>query len=536
MLRNNKLTVSIACLTSGGLCSGGIMLQALEASSKQRPNILLIIADDASFQHFGAYGCNWVHTPTFNRVAEEGLLFNNCYTPNAKSAPSRASILTGLYSWQSGAAGNHNPYFPENLKVVTEVLAENGYEVAFTGKGWAPGISGKVNGKERLLTGKPYQSKTLLPPTTGIYKTDYAENFKDFLDIAGQEKPWFFWLGSFEPHRGYEYGSGERLTGKKKSDVGKLPAFLPDNDTVRTDMLDYAFEIEYFDRQVAKCLRELEKRKLLDNTLVIITSDNGMPFPRCKGNNYEYSNHMPLAVMWKKGIVNPGRRINDYVNFIDLTPTFMEIAQVKDTAMNRMRGMSLCDIFYSSKSGQVTAYRERLILGRERHDYGRPHNQGYPIRAIIRDSLLYILNMKPELLPGGNPETGYADCDGSPTKTHILEMKRRGINSWYFDLSFGLRPAEELYDLSVDKECIVNLIGNSRYESRKEKMKEILLEELKAQNDPRMEGNGEVFDKYPYCVPVGVDFWEKVVSGEIAKPWEITKGWLNPTDYDAYQP
>jgi len=525
----NKAVLIITCVALSG--------NFAKASTKKgddRPNILFIIADDASFQHFGAYGCKWVRTPAFDRVSREGLLFNKCYTSNAKSTPSRSSILTGLYSWESGAAANHNPYFPEDLKVVTESLAENGYNVAFTGKGWAPGNPGEKNDEKRLLTGKPYQKRKLIPPSTGIHTTDYVGNFSDFLDEVESDKPWFFWFGCYEPHRAYEFGSGNRLGGKNITDIDNLPLFFPDNQIVRTDMLDYAYEIEYFDKQIEGYLMELEKRSLLDNTIIIITSDNGMPFPRCKGNNYEYSNHMPLAIMWKNGIVNSGRKIDDYVNFVDFAPTFMEVSKSKDMKLKPGKGRSLCDIFYSKKSGIINNYRNFTILGRERHDYGRPQNQGYPIRAIIQNDLLYIINFKPQLLPAGNPETGYADCDGSPTKTEILTMQMDKTNSWYYKLSFELRNREELYDLSIDPDCVINLSENQKYKKAKEELKILLLSELENQNDPRVLNDGDIFDKYPYSEPVGVNFWEKVTQKEISEPWEITKGWLNPTDYSTY--
>ena len=138
----------------------------------RRPNILFCIADDAAWLHFGAYGCKWVSTPVFDSVAARGVLFENCYTPNAKSAPSRASLLTGRYSWQLGEAGNHICRFPENIKVFTEALEEAGYDVAFTGKGWAPGDPGMKDGRRRQLTGKAWQNRKLTPPTPEILATD----------------------------------------------------------------------------------------------------------------------------------------------------------------------------------------------------------------------------------------------------------------------------------------------------------------------------------------------------------------------------
>lgn len=508
------------------------LFSVLPGQGQERPNILFCIADDASYQHFSANGCKWVNTPGFDRIAREGILFSNCYTPNAKSAPSRACILTGLYSWQLGEAGNHIPKFPAGQRVVTEVLMENGYEVAFTGKGWAPGTAHTKEGDLRQLTGKPFQNHTLTPPTPQIGKNDYTGNFKEFLDQTKEGAPWFFWVGFTEPHRAYQYGSGEKLGGKTKDMIDKVPVFWPDNDVVRTDMLDYAYEIEYLDTHLIAILDELEKRGLLDNTIVVFTSDNGMPFPRSKANNYEISNHMPLAIMWKNGIKNPGKTVTDYVNFVDFTPTFLEASNSdpEKHGMTVPAGESLFDIFTSGKEGRVTNHRDYTLLGRERHDYGRPKNQGYPIRAIIQDNFVYINNMKPGLLPAGNPETGYLDCDGSPTKTEILDMERNGQNRWYFQLSFDKRETEELYYLPIDNDCIINLAGHLQYREQKEKMKELLFRNLHQHNDPRMTGNGDIFDQYPFYQETAKDFFERVVTGEVKEPWEQTK-WVNKTDY-----
>ena len=212
----------------------------------RRPNILFCIADDAAWLHFGAYGCQWVSTPVFDSVAARGVLFENCYTPNAKSAPSRASLLTGRYSWQLGEAGNHICHFPEDAGVFTEALEEAGYDVAFTGKGWAPGNPGMKNGRRRQLTGEAWQNRKLTPPTSEMLATDYAANFSDFLSSREDaSRPWFFWFGCREPHRRYEYGSGAAKGGRTTGEIDRVPAFWPDNETVRNDMLDYGFEIEH---------------------------------------------------------------------------------------------------------------------------------------------------------------------------------------------------------------------------------------------------------------------------------------------------
>jgi len=280
----------------------------LGADEPPRPNILFAIADDWSFGHAGAYGCPWVKTPAFDRVADQGVLFSHAYTPNAKCAPSRACILTGRNSWQLEAAANHVPYFPPKFKTFMEALGEQGWFVGHTAKGWAPGVATNAAGKPRQMTGQAFNTRTAKPPATGIGPNDYAANFAEFLNAAPKDKPWCFWYGAIEPHRGYEYGSGVSKGGKRLADVERVPGCWPDNETVRNDMLDYAFEVEHFDRHLGRMLAELEKRGLLDNTLVVVTSDHGMPFPRVKGQAYEPSNHIPLAMMWRKGLKQPGRR------------------------------------------------------------------------------------------------------------------------------------------------------------------------------------------------------------------------------------
>lgn len=205
-----------------------------------------------------------------------------------------------------------------------------------------------------------------------------------------------------------------------------MPAYWPDNETVRNDMLDYAFEVEHFDRHLGRMLAELAQRGLLEDTLVVVTSDHGMPFPRGKGSAYEASNHVPLAVMWPRGIRSPGRVVEDYVSFIDLAPTFIELAGIPWTqsGMAPSPGRSLTDIFQSEKSGRVNPARDHVLVGMERHDIGRPGDVGYPIRGIVKDDVLFLQNFEPTRWPACNPETGYLNVDSSPTKSLILDAHR----------------------------------------------------------------------------------------------------------------
>ena len=226
----------------------------------ERPNILFAIADDWSFGHAGAYGCDWVRTPNFDRLAKEGILFQRAYTPNAKCAPSRAIILTGRYSWQLENAGNHMTYFPAKFGGWVELLEANDYTTGYTGKGWGPGYARDANGKARRITGTAWQKQKAKPPARAISNNNYSANFADFLNAANETKgkPWVFWYGTTEPHRGYENGVGRRM-GKKLSDIDRVPRYWPDNEVIRNDMLDYSIEVEHYDNHLGKILALLEK-------------------------------------------------------------------------------------------------------------------------------------------------------------------------------------------------------------------------------------------------------------------------------------
>lgn len=498
----------------------------------KKPNILFCIADDASYPHMSAYGCKWVNSPGFDRVAKAGLLFNNAYTPNAKCAPSRACILTGRNSWQLKEAANHWPVFPTEFKTYCEALSENGYHVGKTTKGWAPGIALDDAGKRRQLTGKGYEKRRIKPPTTAISKSDYAGNFEDFLTACPEETPWCFWYGSEEPHRRYEYGSGVRKGKKKLADVDKVFEFWPDNEKVRNDILDYAFEIEHFDSHLSRMLDMLEKSGQLDNTIVVVTADNGMPFPRIKGQEYELSNHLPLAIMWPKGIQKPGRKIDDYVSFIDFAPTFLQATglDAEKVGMRPITGKSLFDIFESTESGQVSKERDHVLIGKERHDIGRPNDWGYPIRGIVQGKMLYLKNFEPTRWPGGDPITGYLNCDGGATKTEVLKT-RFTDQHLFWQRSFGLRPEEEFFDLSKDPECVQNLAGDPKAKEKMKAMKSLMEKELKEQLDPRILGNGKIFDNYKYADKNTADFYNRYMRGET-----LRAGWVSPTDFDKREP
>jgi arylsulfatase A-like enzyme len=450
------------------------------------PNVLFIIADDSS-KHWGeAYGCKWAKTPNIDRLAKAGLVFDNAYTPTSKCAPSRAAIITGRNPWLLEDAANHQPEFPSKFKAFTEAIAESGVACGGSGKTWGPGQARNADGTPRNFALKAWGGKNAAK--------DPGAGLAEFLKTRQKGQPFFFWFGSHNPHRAYALDSGVKA-GKAVSDVDRVPAYWPDNDLVRRDMLDYAIEVEQFDEQVGSLLAALEASGEAKNTLIVVTSDHGMPFPRVKGHTYDDAHHIPLIATWPEGIKKPGRRVSEFISFIDLAPTFLELFGVDGVSkgMSPITGSSFVDLL----NDQPSKARDFVIVGRERNDVdarpGSPSGLGYPTRAIRSGNFFYVHNFEPDRWPCGNVELGLKDTDASPTKKFIEEL---GQSNPFWQHAFGKRPAEQLFDLSTDPDCVRNLAVDPASRSKMAALRETLLSELKRQKDPRLTGNADVFDQY----------------------------------------
>lgn len=480
--------------------------------NKHRPNILFAIADDAS--HFGCFGHSFVRTPNIDSVAERGILFENAFTSNPKCAPARASILAGRHTWQMDAACNHMCYWTPGFKFIPDYMEDAGYFAGYTGKGWAPG-NYLCAGYTRNPAGDEFNRFKLTPPEgTAIRKYDYARNFEDFLDQRPEGKPFWFWFGCREPHRPYNFGEGKCM-GKSDDHITAcdIPPYFPDTPEVRQDLLDYAGEIEWFDLHLGKMLDMLRDRGELENTIVIVTSDNGCPFPRVKGQMYEQDFHMPMVAMWLGSGIRGGRRVSDLIGFVDIAPTCLDIAGMEKP--EQMWGKSFLDIFLTENEGRIDPSRNRAYFGREKHDVGSEGDLGYPVRCLRDDRYLYIRNFAPDRWPAGNPETNFTNCDGSPTKNKILELHRAGDDK-YFNLAFGKRPAVELYDIVNDPPCMNNLAGKPEMASVLEAMDSELMSFLAKSGDPRLD-DPDYFDRMPQTSDGAPYSWRSLMAGTFDK-------------------
>jgi uncharacterized sulfatase len=496
----------------------------------KRPNILFAISDDQSFVHTSYMGCKFINTPAFDKVAKEGVYFSNCYAGSPGCAPSRSSIVTGRHHWQNEQSGQHASSWMKKYVPFIDLLDKNGYITGRTGKGVAPFQYARTEEDSlwrKTDAGGIEHSKIQYKKNTpedkrfadGIDITNYYENFKYFMEKREKGKPFFFWYGGHEPHREFEKDSWKR-TGKKLEDV-TVPGFLPDNEVIRGDLLDYAVEIEWFDLHLQRMLEYLEKIGELENTIVVVTSDNGMSFPRAKANCFEYGVHVPFAVRFPKGFPG-GRVVDDPVSFVDIAPTILELTNTSDEGMLPISGKSIADLLKSTKEGTISSEQAYILAGRERHSCSRWMNLGYPQRAIRNQQYLYIWNLKPERWPAGAPERinpenvnellpmngidkegkhhsewAFTDVDECPSKAFLIENRKDEGVKPYFEMAFSKRSEVELYDVISDPFCLNNIAGVTGFADIQKKMKEALMNELKRSEDTRVVGENEgIFDTY----------------------------------------
>ncbi len=448
---------------------------ATAAGNDRRPDIVLLIADDWGFPHASVYGDKTVKTPAFDYVISRGVLFTNAYCAAPSSAPSRAAILTGRYPHELGEAGNLQARFPVGLQVYPDVLERHGYLTALEGKGWAPGDF-KYYGRTDNPAGKP------------------CEGIAEVIRKAPKEQPLCLWFGSRHPHRPYEVGIGKQ-NGIDPDKIEVSPN-LPDADAVRGDVADYYYNIQRFDSECLQIIDALREAGRLENTLLVMTSDNGYPFPRAKANLYNEGSHIPMAVMWGGHVPKPFA-FDGFVNLLELAATFYDAAGV--TPPEPIRGSSILPVLTGK---QKASARGEVFLERERHANVRAGNVGYPSRAIKTADYIYIRNLRSERWPVGDPDYAsrlapYGDCDNGPAKSFLVG--HRNEYPVLFELAFGMRPAEELYDLRKDPGQHHNVAADPAYAAALKKLRGQLSAWMRSTNDIRAtQPQTDIFDTYYY--------------------------------------
>lgn len=505
---------------------------------RESPNLVVIVGDDWSWPHASILGDTTVKTPTFDRIAREGVLFENAFTPAPSCTPSRHAILSGQYHWRLGEGVNLGGSLPREVEVYPELLSNVGYHTGFSRKGTSPS-------QHRFRGSDPLGER--------------FDDFDTFLDKREPGVPFSYWYGAGEPHRPYDWGaSRKRGMDLKGIDV---PGFLPDNQTTRTDLGDYYLRVEKLDRLSGEILDRLEQDGELENTIVVMTSDNGMPFPRAKATLYDSGTRVPLAIRWGKKIPG-GSRVTDFVSLTDLAPTILEALGFP--IPSGMTGRSLLPGLLSGKSGRIEEERDHVLTGMERHVYPNPS------RAIRTGDHLYIRNFVPELWPTGKPsgEEPIFDFKKTPWPTQpgafshnidpgpTKQMMRTGDFPENRQ-AFEGRQAEELYDLKEDPEQLTNLLETAdrnlpaELKTIRKELSDRLTRGLRQSGDPLFEKPEHVtFRMHGWTIHLSDRLWSEqgaatrhmlaMLDGQLARVARVVPKvalakireipiWINPT-------
>jgi len=512
------------------------------AADDKRPNFLFAFADDwgrcasayAKLDGPGTFN-DVIKTPNFDRVANEGLLFRRAFVSAPSCTPCRSALMSGQHFWRTGRGSillgaiwdGTNPAYPL-------MLHNAGYHIGETYKVWAPGTpndapygggkfsyekaGGRVNQFSQNVTKLHADGKSIDAAKQEIYD-EVIGNFDAFLADRKPEQPFSYFFGPTNVHRKWIKGSGKALWGiEPESLKGKMPAFLADVPEVREDFADYLGEAQAFDASLGLLLRKLDEIGELDNTLVVVSGDHGPPgFPHGKCNLYDFGSSVSLGMRWGKA--KGGRVVDDLISLTELAPTFLELANVK--IPESMTGRSLVPHLKSQKSGQLDPSRTAVFIGRERHvDRARDDYMPYPQRAIRTHDFLYVINFKPDRWPLGDPYR--LDGNDVPSATEITEntfvtlpdedagpakawlVGERNTSRWksLFNLAYGKRPREELYDLKSDPDQMTNVASLEKYAGVRRELEERLMDELMRTADPRLIDDGKFFETPPMSGPI----------------------------------
>ncbi len=492
-----------------------VQISCVKDTPKQ-PNILFIFADD-----WGRYASIYneidggntlnsiVKTPNFDRITREGVLFTNAHVNAPSCTPCRSALLSGQYFYRTreGAFLQYGKWDPE-IPSYPLILEENGYHIGYSYKVWSPGtpVDAPYGGDRNKYepAGRAFcrfsqnvdKHRGSLEEAKQLLYDEVLANFNAFLMDREPGQPFCYWFGPTNTHRSWIQGSGEGQWGIDPDELeGKMPKAWPDVPEIREDAADYLGEVQAVDASIGLLVKKLREMGEFENTLLVISGDHGIPgFPRAKTNLYEIGTVVPLAIIWPEKIP-PGRVVHDFVNLMDLAPTFLEAAGLSPPEV--MTGKSLVPVVCSEKEGWVDHSRNFVLTGRERHVIARNDGSPYPMRSLRKEDFRYIRNFRPERWPIGPVEKRWPDLDGGPTKEWLLANYNNPEMTPYIELGFGMRPIEELYDLKEDPHELVNLADSEDYQEIRMHLARLMDSVLIATGDPRMEEDC-IFEHLPY--------------------------------------
>ncbi len=405
----------------------------------ERPNVVLIIGDDISWNDLGCYDHPSIRSPHIDRLAADGVRFTNVFLTASSCSPSRCSLITGRYPHNTGAAELHTPLpaaqvpFPLRLK-------ENGYYCAQGGK-WHMGPDAK-----RAFDEVRDKWGDADPGAEGEWLPLLQERPKD--------KPFFMWFASIDAHRGWD----DKITlDRHDPQAVPVPEYLADAEPTRKDLAKYYDEIARLDDYVGRIEKELQKQGVADNTVIIFMADNGRPFPRCKTRVYDSGMKTPFIVKWPHG-AKSGAVCKSLVSAVDIGPTILDLCGV--AAGPSFQGQSFAPLLKHTEK----PFRKYVFSEHNWHDFEALE------RMVRSEKFLYVINERPQF-----PNCGPADSNNSPSQKDLDLLARQGqLTPEQEDVFLAPRPREELFDVQKDPQQFVNVAGDPAYANALVQMRDVM--------------------------------------------------------------
>jgi N-sulfoglucosamine sulfohydrolase len=418
-------------------------------AKNKKTNFIIFIADDISWDDFGCYGNNQVQTPVIDELADNGIKFNNTYLTASSCSPSRNSILTGRYPHNTGAAELHTQP-PVDMISLPEVLKTNGYFTAHSGK-WHMGDYAE-------------RGFDVISRTYEEIGNSGSDSWVQVLQERPKNKPFFLWYASLDAHR--DWGPNQ-YSGTHNPDSIVPPFYLHNGPETRNDLAQYYDEVYRFDIRIGEVMTELEKQGELDNTLIIVMSDNGRPFPHSKTRVNDRGMKTPFVIYWPLKVARKPQISSSLISVIDIAPTLMEIAGTN--IPESFQGVSFLPIIEDPSK----EFRNYVFAEHNWHDY-EAHE-----RMVRNKDFMYILNSRPN-----NSQLGPADAVSSPAYRELKELYATGqLSAAQADIFMVPRPNEELYDYSKDPLQLLNVASVPEYAKALNELRAVLLKWMEETGD-----------------------------------------------------
>ena len=471
----------------------GLWLNLCKAEDN-RPNFIVFIADDVSWNDYGCYGNQHARTPNIDHLADSGLKFNNAFLTASSCSPSRASMITGRYPHNNGKAAelhlaiaSHLPWFPERLR-------DTGYYTALVGK----------NHMKRDRTGPDGEpaSEAFDLVNNGQLKDNHGAEGKwvDTVKNRPKDRPFFFWFAAIDAHRDWEADrEWKRKYGPMhQADAVVVPPYLVDDIDTRKDLASYYNEVTRFDFYIGQVVKTLEEEGQLENTLILVLADNGRPFPRAKTRLHDSGMKTALVAHWPRGIRNSGGQAEGLVSVIDIAPTVLELA-----------GLDSPETFQGISFGPIlkdpTHETRRFVFSEHNwHDY---EAHGRAIRDA--EGHLFIVNSRKQFA-----WQGPADSVRSPSHQSLLRLAEssQSLTLAQQDVLLAPRTKFELFDTRSDPLQIDNRAGQvgmavvearlrANLEQWGEETRDSIPDKLSIDSFDRRTGKRIVSEKYRFTTP-----------------------------------